>query len=93
MRRRGAESTSSFRKETEEDQAVGRVGLLGRSLYVTRDAAQNWKCELGGFLEEIGLRRGQASTCLYSEEAQGESALQSMVMKSLSRPRGKTPSG
>ena len=23
----------------------------------------------GGFLEEIGLRKGQASTCLYSEEA------------------------
>ena len=49
-------------------------GLLRKSLYGTRDAALNWECELGGFLEEIGLRRGQASTCLYSEEARRISA-------------------
>ena len=49
-------------------------GLLRKSLYGSRDAAQNWECELGGFLEEIGLRRGQASTCLYSEEARGINA-------------------
>ena len=49
-------------------------GLLRKSLYGTRDAAQNWECELGGILEEIGLRRGQTSTCLYSEEARGISA-------------------
>ena len=53
-----------------------QCGLLRKSLYVT---AQNWQCELGGFLEETGLRRGQANTCLYSEEAR-ESALQFMVM-------------
>ena len=51
-----------------------QCGLLGKSLYGTRDAAQNWECELGGFLEEVGLRRGQASTCLYSEELRGISA-------------------
>ena len=73
MRRRGAEFTSSFWKETEENQAR-QCGLLGKSLYGTRDAAQNWECELGGFLEEIGLRRGQARTCLYFEEARGISA-------------------
>ena len=54
--------------------ASRQCGLLRKSLYGTRDAAQNWECELGGFLEEIGLRRGQASTCLYSEEARGISA-------------------
>ena len=32
-----------------------------KSLYGIRDAAQNWECEHGGFLEEIGLRRGQVS--------------------------------
>ena len=48
-----------------------QCGLLRKSFYGTRDAAQNWECELGGFSEEIGLRRGQASTCLYSEEARG----------------------
>ena len=51
-----------------------QCGLLRKSLYGTREAAQNWECELGGFLEEIGLRRGQASTRLYSEEARGISA-------------------
>ena len=40
----------------------------------TSDAAQNLECEHGGFFEEIGLRRGQSSTCLYSEEARGISA-------------------
>ena len=34
-----------------------QCGLLRRSLHGTRDAAQNWECELGGFLEEMGLRR------------------------------------
>ena len=45
-----------------------QCGLLRKSLYVTRDAAQNWECELVGFLEKIGLRSGQASTCLNSED-------------------------
>ena len=58
-----------------------QCGLLRKSLYGTRDAAQNWECELGGFLEEIGLRRGQASTCQDSDEAWGI------------RPRGTTLSG
>ena len=49
---------------TKEDQAVSSVGLLRKSLYCTRDAAQNWELEQGGLLEEIGLRRRQATTCL-----------------------------
>ena len=51
-----------------------QCGLLRKSLYGTRDAAQNWECKLGGFLEEIGLRKGQASTCRHSEKARGISA-------------------
>ena len=51
-----------------------QCGLLRKSLYGTCDAAQNWDCELRLFLEEIGLRRRQASMCLYSEEARGISA-------------------
>ena len=51
-----------------------QCGLLRKRLYGTRDAAQNWECELGGFLEEVGLRRGQASKCLYFEELRGISA-------------------
>ena len=42
-----------------------RCGMLKNSLYGTRDAAQNWERELGEFLEEVGLHRGKASTCLY----------------------------
>ena len=61
--------------ELPEGDGVGpgsrQCGLLRKSLYGTRNAAQNWECELGGFLEEIGLRRGQASTCLYCEESRG----------------------
>ena len=35
-----------------------QCGLLRKSLYGTRDAAQHWECKLGGFLDEIGLRKG-----------------------------------
>ena len=74
MRGRGAESTSSFPEGDGGGPGSRQCGLLRKSLYGTRDAAQNWECEFGGFLEEIGLRRGQASMCLYSEEARGISA-------------------
>ena len=57
-----------------EAQSYIELWPLRKSLYGTGDAAQNWECEFGGFLEEIGMRRGQASTCLYSEEAPGISA-------------------
>ena len=40
--------------ETEEDP---QCGLLRKSLDSTRDVAQNWGCEHGGFREETGLRR------------------------------------
>ena len=66
--------------------------LLKKSLYVTHDAAENWESSLGGFLEESGMRRGQAITCLIPKR-RGESALRSMVMMSLSRLRRKTLSG
>ena len=67
MRRRGAQSPHRASRRRH-------CGLLRKSLCGTRDAAQHWEGELRGFLEEIGLRRGQASTCLNSEEARGISA-------------------
>ena len=51
-----------------------QCGLLRKSLFGTHDAAQNCECELGGFLEEIGFRRSQGSTRLFSEEARRISA-------------------
>ena len=41
-------------------------GLLCASLYGTRDAAKNWEAELGGYLQQLGLKKGLASPCLYS---------------------------
>ena len=52
-----------------EKLTMSQCGPLRKSLYGTRDAAQNWELEQGSLLEEIGLRRGQATTCLNSEEA------------------------
>ena len=49
-----------------------QCGLERKSLRGTRDAAQNWECKHGGFLEEIGLHKRQAKR-------------QSMVMMSLSQ--------
>ena len=42
-----------------------RCGLLKKSLYGTRDAAQNWGDELGATLQDMGLRKGKASPCLF----------------------------
>ena len=69
-----------------------QCGLLRKSLYVTRDAAQNWECELGGILEELGLRRDNRARA-GTPKRRGESAPQSMAMMSLSRLQGKTLSG
>ena len=73
-----AKARRSFQIELPEGDREGpgsrQCGLLRKSLYGTRDAAQNWDCELGDFLEEIGLRRRQASTCFLSEDARGISA-------------------
>ena len=70
-----------------------QCGLLKKSLCGTRDVAQNWECELGCFLAEIGLRAGDKRARACTPKRCGESALRSMVMMSLSRLRGKTLSG
>ena len=43
-----------------------KCGVLG-SFCRTREAAQNWELELGGFMKEMGLWRGRPSTCLPSD--------------------------
>ena len=52
-------------------------GMLRQGLYCTAPVTllKTWNASFGGFLEEIGLRRRQASTSLYSEETRGISAL------------------
>ena len=46
-----------------EDAAPGMCGLLNKSMYGTRDAAQNWECEYAGFMESCGMQRGSAIPC------------------------------
>ena len=40
-------------------------GELAKSMYGTRDAAQNWEAEYSGFLIALGFRRGVASPCVF----------------------------
>ena len=56
----------------DEDKGPGDVdmcGMLNVSLYGTRDAAQNWEEELGGFLLSLGFIKGRGSTCMYRHPA------------------------
>ena len=41
------------------------VGKLLKSMYGTRDAAQNWEAEYSEFMELIGFQRGLASPCVF----------------------------
>ena len=86
----------NLRRASPEEDGGGpgsqQRGLLGKSLYGTRDAAQNWERDLGGFLEELGLRRGTArSACTPKRDE--ESPPRVTVMTSLSGLAGQTPSG
>ena len=49
----------------EEDSEPGMCGKLLKSLYGTRDAAQNWETAYGDFMESIGMSRGKASPCIF----------------------------
>ena len=55
----------------EDGGGIGsrRCGMLKKSLHGTRGAAHNWERELGGFLEEIGLCKGEREECLHLEAA------------------------
>ncbi len=49
----------------EEDWEEGMCGKLVKSMYGTRDAAQNWEEEYTGFMEEIGFVKGLGSPCVF----------------------------
>ena len=55
----------------EQDRVEDRVGLLNRSLYGTRDAAQNWGYEMAGSLQELGMTQGRACRCLFVNKVLG----------------------
>ena len=49
----------------EEDQEEGMCGRLVKSMYGTRDAAQNWEEEYCRFMEQLGFQRGIGSPCVF----------------------------
>ena len=51
--------------KTEEDRKKDNVGLLLKSLYVTRAAAINWQEEVAKQMSTWGFKRGKYNPCLY----------------------------
>ena len=52
----------------EEEHVPGMCGRLNKAMYGTRDAAQNWEHAYAEYMEEIGFRRGIASSCVFWHE-------------------------
>ena len=52
-------------KLPDEDREEGKCGKLNKSMYGTRDAAQNWEFAYVEFMEEIGFKRGVGSPCVF----------------------------
>jgi len=48
-----------------EDYEPGMCARLKKSMYGTRDAAQNWGHAYSGFLVKIGFVRGESSPCVF----------------------------
>ena len=55
----------------EEDAEPGMCGKLFKSLYGTRDAAENWEEEYIGFMKGVGFESGVASPCLFYHQDRG----------------------
>ena len=51
-----------------EDSEIGMCGMLKKSMYGTRDAAQNWECAYAEFMLSIGFKRGIATPCAFLHE-------------------------
>ena len=49
----------------EEDREEGKCGKLYKSMYGTRDAAQNWEAAYTEFMEGIGFTTGRSSPCIF----------------------------
>jgi hypothetical protein len=48
-----------------EDHEDGMCGKLNKSVYGTRDAAQNWEHQYANVMSELGFNRGIAVPCLF----------------------------
>ena len=54
-----------FVELAEEDADPGSCDTLKKSIYVTRDAAQNWGQCLTQFMTGAGFKSGQSSPCVF----------------------------
>ena len=52
------------------DYEEGMCGKVEKSIYGTRDAAQNWEEEYSSFMMSIGFRRGMSSPCVFYHKSQ-----------------------
>jgi hypothetical protein len=59
-----------FVRLPKEDHEEGMCGLLGKAMYGTRDAAQNWECEYIEFMESVGFSRSRATPCMFYHREQ-----------------------
>ena len=50
-------------------------GELRKSMYGTRDAAQNWEFEYSDFMESVGFKRGKSSPCVFHHPARNVRAV------------------
>ena len=51
-----------------EDEEEGMCGKLGKAMYGTRDAPQNWEFEYGEFMVGVGFTKGLSTPCLFYHE-------------------------
>ncbi len=49
----------------KEDEEEGMCGMLEKSMYGTRDAAQNWEYEYTDMMKEAKLEQGKQSACVF----------------------------
>eukprot|EP00969_Alexandrium_andersonii_P133793 5917110-Alexandrium_andersonii.AAC.1 len=52
-----------------EDAEEGMCGVLRKSMYGARDAAQNWEECYRDVHREMGFTQGRASTCVFFHKA------------------------
>ena len=52
----------------KEDYEEGKCGLLKKSMYGTRDAAQDWELYYTEMMQEAGFRQGSYSACVFYHE-------------------------
>ena len=60
---------------TDRDRQMDMVGLLKRSLYGTRDAANHWQKEVAKEMKAWGFLQGRYNPCLYRHPAMGIQAM------------------